>query len=215
MDVQLIAKAALGTQAGSVVVTDPKTGAIIAMYSNPSFDPQPLAGHDPRAVNAYWNLLTPDSPTTTLLPRAYRERYPPGSTFKIATTEAALDTGTATPTTSFPTLRSITPPQAGKAIQNFGGESCGGTLEESFVHSCNTTFAELGLQLGEKFPPRLSGFGIYATPPIDLSPGAAGSTGPVPGTFNNNKPSLRARRHRSGRRCRHAVADGARRLCRG
>ena len=57
VDAQLVAKAALGNQQGSVVVMDPKTGAIIAMYSNPSFDPQPLAGHDPKAVQAYWELL--------------------------------------------------------------------------------------------------------------------------------------------------------------
>lgn len=189
-DVQVLAKAALGDQQGSVVVTDPRTGALIAMYSNPSFDPTPLAGHDPKAVQAYWQSLDPNSPTTTLLPRAYRERYPPGSTFKIATTASALDTGTATPTTVFPTLRSITPPQAGRSIENFGGESCGGTLENSFVHSCNTTFAKLGLDMGEKFPPQLSGFGIYEAPPLDLSPGAAVSSGPVPGSFEQNKPQF-------------------------
>ncbi len=189
-DVQLVAKAALGNQQGSVVVMDPKTGALIAMYSNPSFDPQPLAGHDPKAVQAYWRSLEPDSPDTTLLPRAYRQRYPPGSTFKIATTEAALDTGLATPQTPFPAVSSFLAPQAGQAIANFGGESCGGTLEESFVHSCNTTFAKLGLDLGEQFPPKLAGFGIYAAPPIDLSPGAAESSGPVPGTFNDNKPQF-------------------------
>ena len=189
-DVQLVAKAALGNQQGSVVVTDPRTGGLIAMYSNPSFDPTPLAGHDPKAVQAYWRSLNPDSGSSPLVPRAYRERYPPGSTFKIATTEAALDTNTATPESVFPTIRSILAPQAGTPIANFGNESCGGTLEESFVHSCNTTFAKLGLDLNEKFPPRLAGFGIYEAPPIDLSPGAAVSSGPVPGTFNDNKPSF-------------------------
>ena len=56
------------------------------------------------------------------------------------------------------------------------------------MKSCNTTFAELGLQLGEQFPPHMAGFGIYEQPPLDLSPGAAVSTGPQPGTFNDNKP---------------------------
>jgi peptidoglycan glycosyltransferase len=187
-DVQLVAKAALGNQQGSVVVMDPRTGAIIAMYSNPSFDPQPLAGHNPKDVQAYWRSLNPDSPDTPLLPRAYRERYPPGSTFKIVTTEAALDTGIANPQTTFPVRTSFTPPQAGRSISNFGGDSCGGTLEESFVKSCNTTFAQLGLELGEKFPPQMSGFGIYAAPPLDLDPGAATSSGPPPGSFEHNKP---------------------------
>ncbi len=186
-DAQLVAKEALGNQKGSVVVTDPKTGALIAMYSNPSFDPTPLADHNPKAVQAYWDVLV-HAPENPLLPRSYRERYPPGSTFKIVTTESALDTGIATPTTPFPSIRSITPPQAGRAIQNFGGSVCGGTLEESFIHSCNTTFAALGLQLGEQFPPHMAGFGLYSQPPLDLSPGAAASTGPQPGTFNDNKP---------------------------
>ena len=190
VDVQLIAKAALGSQAGSVVVTDPRTGALIAMYSNPSFDPQPLAGHNPKLVQADWESLQPNSPTTTLLPRAYRERYPPGSTFKIATTASALDSGTTTPTSTFPFRTSLLAPQAGQAISNFGGERCGGTLEQSFVESCNTTFAQLGLDMGEKFPPQLAGFGIYEAPPLDLSPGAAVSTGPVPGTFDTNKPKF-------------------------
>jgi peptidoglycan glycosyltransferase len=186
-DAQLVAKAALGDQEGSVVVTDPKTGAIIAMYSNPSFDPTPLADHNPKAVQAYWDVLVND-PQNRLLPRAYRERYPPGSTFKIVTTEAALDTGIAAPTTVFPTLRSFLAPQAGQPIANFGGSNCGGTLEQSFVRSCNTTFAKLGLDLGEQFPPRMAGFGIYEQVPLDLSPSAAISSGPAPGTFNDNKP---------------------------
>jgi peptidoglycan glycosyltransferase len=189
-DAQMVAKASLGSQQGSVVVMEPSTGAIVAMYSNPSFDPQPLAGHNPKEVQAYWRALQPDSPDTPLLPRAYRQRYPPGSTYKIVTTEAALDTGTATPQTSFPVRRSYTPPQAGRAISNFGGSNCGGTLEESFVKSCNVTFAELGVQMGEAFPPRMAGFGIYEAPPLDLDPGAAVSSGPPPGSFEQNKPSF-------------------------
>jgi peptidoglycan glycosyltransferase len=188
-DAQLVAKQALGDQRGSVVVTEPATGAIVAMYSNPSFDPQPLAGHNTAQVQATYNLLNA-APGNPLLPRAYREIYPPGSTFKIVTTEAALDTGVATPTTTFPSDTSFRPPQAGQAISNFGGKSCGGTLEESFVKSCNTTFARLGYQLGEQFPPKMSGFGIYEAPPLDLSPGAAVSTGPTPGTFATDNPSF-------------------------
>jgi peptidoglycan glycosyltransferase len=188
-DVQLLAKQALGDQRGSVVVLEPSTGAIVAMYSNPSFDPQPLAGHDTRKVQEYFTLLNA-APTRPALPRAYREIYPPGSTFKIVTTEAALDTGIATPDTRFPSDTSFRPPQAGQAISNFGGERCGGTLRESFVHSCNTTFARLGFQLGEAFPPKMNGFGIYDAPPLDLSPGAAASTGPTPGTFKTDNPSF-------------------------
>ncbi|MBM3675630.1 MAG: penicillin-binding protein 2 [Actinobacteria bacterium] len=188
-DAQQLAKDALGGQKGSVVVLEPATGAIVAMYSTPSFDPQPLASHKHREVQAYFNLLAaaPDNPA---LPRTYRERYPPGSTFKIVTTEAALDTGIATPEREFPSERSFTPPQASQSISNFGGRSCGGNLEEVFVNSCNTAFARLGFELGEQFPLRMQGFGVYAAPPIDLDPGAVASTGPLPGTFATNKPSF-------------------------
>ena len=102
-DVQLVAKAALGDQQGSVVVTDPKTGAIIAMYSNPSFDPHAARRPQPEGRAGVLGRARRTTRRTALLPRAYRERYPPGSTFKIVTTEAALDTGIATPTTPFPT----------------------------------------------------------------------------------------------------------------
>lgn len=188
-DAQLLAKQALGDQRGSVVVLEPATGAIVAMYSNPSFDPQPLAGHNTRKVQEYFTLLN-DLPGRPALPRAYREIYPPGSTFKIVTTEAALDTGIATPETRFPSDTSFRPPQAGRPISNFGGRSCGGTLQQSFVQSCNNTFARLGFQLGEQFPPRMSGFGIYEAPPLDVSPGAVASTGPTPGTFATDNPSF-------------------------
>ena len=95
-------------------------------------------------------------------------------------------------------VRSFTAPQAGRAIQNFGGSSCGGTLEESFIHSCNTTFAALGLQLGEQFPPHMAGFGIYEQPPLDLSPGAAVEHRPAARDVQRQQAAVRAGGHRSG-----------------
>ncbi len=188
-DAQQLAKDTLRGQKGSVVVLEPATGAIVAMYSTPSFDPQPLAAHNPREVQVYFDLLNAD-PSNPALPRAYRERYPPGSTFKIVTTAAALDTGIATPETDFPSVKSFTPPQAGRPIENFGGRSCGGDLESVFVQSCNSAFALLGVQLGELFPPQMRGFGIFEAPSIDLNPGAVVSLGPPEGSFSTNKPSF-------------------------
>lgn len=183
------ARDALGNQRGSVVVMNPKTGSILAMYSNPSYDPQPYAGHNSRDVQAYNQLLraSPDKPD---LPRAYRERYPPGSTFKVLTTSVALGLGLVTPETSFPTLSQLTLPQTTSTLKNFGGESCGGTLARSFQQSCNTTFGQIGLDLGDRFPPGLEQFGIYSAPPLDVFPGAAQSTGPAPGSFQQNKPNF-------------------------
>ncbi len=187
VDAQQKAKEALGNQKGSVVVLEPATGNIVAMYSNPSFDPTPLASHDPKTVQTYFGLLNAD-PANPSLPRAYREIYPPGSTFKVVTTTAALDTIPGVTTRTFPTERSFRPPQAARPISNFGGSSCGGDLEYVFVHSCNAAFARLGFELGDAFPPAMGMFGIFRSPPIDLSPGAAASTGPAAGSFEQNKP---------------------------
>jgi peptidoglycan glycosyltransferase len=189
VDAQLKAKELLGSQKGSVVVLEPATGAIVAMYSNPSFDPTPLASHNPKVVQTYFDLLNAD-PANPSLPRAYREIYPPGSTFKTVTTTASIDRIPGVLERTFPTQTSILIPQAGRPISNFGGSRCGGTLQQSFVRSCNTTFARLGYELGEQFPPAMGNFGIYAAPPLDIAPGAAVSTGPEPGSFEQNKPQF-------------------------
>ena len=184
---QAAARDALGAQHGSVVVLNPKTGAILAMYSNPSYDPQPFASHNSQAVQDYEKLLraNPDKPD---LPRAYRERYPPGSTFKVITSSVALGTGRFTPETNFPQLTELDLPQTNNTLRNFGGERCGGTLALSFQESCNTTFGQIGLDLGNEFVPGMQKFGIGSAPPLDVAPGAAGSVGPPPGSFQNNQP---------------------------
>lgn len=188
-DAQLAAEQALAGQRGSVVVIEPATGAVVAMYSNPSFDPTPLAGHDPKAVQAAFDLLRAD-PANPALPRAYRERYPPGSTFKVVTAAAALAEGIATPTRTFPVVTSIPLPQSRNRIQNFGGRACGGTLEQSFVRSCNTTFATLGLELGPAFPTTIDAFGITAAPPLDLDPPAVAGEGPRAGQWRLEQPAF-------------------------
>jgi peptidoglycan glycosyltransferase len=189
-DVQRVAAQALGFQRGSVVALDVTTGKILAMYSNPSYDPQPLASHDVKVAQAYFKTLSED-PAKPDLPRAYRERYPPGSTFKTITTSVALDDGAAAPDTEFPQLNALDLPQTDARLANFGNQTCGGTLEESFVESCNTTFAALGLQLGDAFVPGMNRFGVGAEPPpIDIEPGAVASIGPPPGSFQDNQPQF-------------------------
>ena len=184
---QAAARDALGAQHGSVVVMNPKTGAILAMYSNPSYDPQPFASHNSQAVQNYDKLLraSPDKPD---LPRAYRERFPPGSTFKVITSSVALGTGQFTPESMFPVLTELDLPQTNNTLKNFGGESCGGTLALSFQESCNTTFGRIGLDLGNEFVPGMEKFGIGSAPPLDVAPGAADSVGPPPGSFQQNQP---------------------------
>lgn len=180
-DVQRAAAEGLGFQQGSVVALDVTSGEILAMFSNPSFDPQPLASHDVEEVQRYFTALSND-PAKPDLARAYRERYPPGSTFKTVTTSVGIDDGVTAPDTVYPQLNALPLPLTDVSLANFGNRRCGGTLEESFVNSCNTTFAQLGLDLGDLFPPGMNRFGIGATPPLDLDPGAVPSIGPPVGS---------------------------------
>jgi penicillin-binding protein A len=186
-NVQKAAALALKGQRGSVVAINPRTGEVLALYSNPSYDPNPLTGHDTKAVNAFHKELVanPDKPD---LARAFRERYPPGSTFKTVTASVALEEGVATPDRAFPVLRELDLPQTDNTLKNFGGRSCGGTLAESFKSSCNTTFGQLGLDLADSFVPGMEQFGIGEAPPIDVSPGAVPSIGPQANTFQDSQP---------------------------
>ena len=186
-DLQQAARDALADQRGSVVVLNPRTGLIQAMYSNPSYDPNPFAGHDTDAVTDYGELLQAD-PSKPDLPRAYREIFPPGSTFKAVTATVGLETGVTTPDTVYPSITQLQLPLTNSTIANFGNQSCGGTLFQSFTRSCNTTFAKIGLDLGEQFPPGMARFGIYAVPPLDVAPGAVASSGPQAGTFQTDAP---------------------------
>ena len=184
---QEAARDALGDRRGSVVVLDPSTGEIVALWSFPSYDPSPLAAHSSRAVQEAFNGYTHD-PANPMLARAYRERYAPGSTFKVVTAATAIETGTATIETRYPVLRSLALPQSDKQLPNFGNSACGGTLAESFRVSCNTTFGQVGLDLGEKLVDGMKAFGITEDVPFDLPEARSG--GPAPGTFAHNKPSF-------------------------
>ncbi|MCU1459074.1 MAG: cell division protein FtsI/penicillin-binding protein 2 [Actinomycetia bacterium] len=192
-DLQFAAMSLLGDQKGSIIVMDTKTGGILAMYSNPSFDPGPMASHDQHVVETTLKAL---DATHTDVPASYAGLYPPGSTFKVVTAGVALDTGLATPTTpSYPILQRLTLPQTSATLANFGPpsnpERCGGTLAQSFTVSCNTTFGQVGLNLGESFVPGMDKFGIGSTPPLDLrNPGAVASQGPSAGSFAQNKPQF-------------------------
>jgi peptidoglycan glycosyltransferase len=101
-----------------------------------------------------------------------------------------MDDGVATPDNPvYPTLRELPLPQTNVTLSNFGGRSCGGTLAQSFTVSCNTTFAQIGLQLGDSFVPGMARFGVGTDPPpLDIAPGAASSVGPPEGSFQDNQP---------------------------
>lgn len=185
--VQKTATEALGKQKGAVVAIEPATGQILAMVSLPSFDPNALSSHKTDEVRAEWDRLQAD-PTKPMLNRATREAYPPGSTFKIITTSAALDHGRGVDTT-FPTRSEYLPPQTDKPIHNFGGRSCGGTMTEAFRVSCNTFFAQLAAELEQDdFESTAQDFGFGEIPPVDI----AASASKFPSSNELRSPAFRA-----------------------
>lgn len=187
---QRVAAEALGDRTGAVVALDPRTGAILAMVDHPTYDPNLLAAHDLRAVDAAWRDLNAD-PAKPLLPRTYRERYFPGSAFKIVTAATALASGQVTPTDPvYPSVTAIDLPNTDQTLQNFGGSSCGGTIAEALRRSCNTSFAQMGLDLGaEVMAAGAASFGFRQVPPIDL-PFAVTSVFPEAAAFARDLPGL-------------------------
>ena len=188
---QELATAQLGDRKGSVVALDPRSGAILALVDYPTYDPNTLASHDQDAVRAAWTELNADA-DKPLLPRTYRERYPPGSSFKVVTAAVGVAAGTASPTQpAYPTLRELLLPNTGgQTLQNFGGGTCGGPLTEALRISCNTAFAQLGLDLGgQKMSAGAEAFGFNNVPPIDM-PFAATSSFPLAGAFTRDQPGL-------------------------
>jgi penicillin-binding protein A len=150
--VQRAAWDALGGQRGAVVALDPSTGAILAMVSKPSYDPQVLAGHSTREVNAAWAELNGQDGNPLVNRAIAGTTYPPGSTYKVVTAAAALEDGM-TPDTLIPAPDELPLPQSSSVLRNFGGSTCSPTGEQSLADalriSCNTAFGQLGLDLGD------------------------------------------------------------------
>ncbi len=143
---------ALGDYTGSVVVTEPATGRILAMVSKPSFNPNRLTVHNNAEVLTSYEALLAD-PADPLINRAINSLNPPGSVFKLVVTTAALESGKYTPESTFPNLDVYSPPGTTSKIQNSGNSTCGAgetvTLATALRLSCNIPFAELGVELGD------------------------------------------------------------------
>lgn len=157
----------LGGRTGAAVALDPQTGDILAMASVPSYDPNRLAAHDSDQVReAYEKLESQDS--QPLVNRAISERYPPGSTFKVVTSAAALSAGDYKPSSTFPAPKTLDLPQSDQTLQNYAGETCSPsgsmTLADALRMSCNTAFANLGMEVGsEKLREQAQKFGFGDT----------------------------------------------------
>ncbi|GAA1563960.1 penicillin-binding transpeptidase domain-containing protein [Kribbella sancticallisti] len=141
----------LAGKKGAVVAIEPKTGKVLALVSRPSYDPNVLAGHDLDEVSAAWKRLNEDK-TRPMSNRAIKELYPPGSTFKLVTSAAALSSGKYTPETKVHSPAELPLPQTTVPLVNENGRNCGGsdnaTLTVALRNSCNTAFGTIGLALG-------------------------------------------------------------------
>jgi peptidoglycan glycosyltransferase len=189
---QKVAKQALGSLPGGVVALDPRTGEVLAMVDNPSYNPNGLASHRLDRVNQVWKQLLAE-PGKPLLSRSSQELFPPGSTFKLVTAAAALENGM-DPSTTFPNPPALDLPQTTHNLENFGGEHCLGgasqlTLAQALQVSCNVVFGEIGLRLGaQKLVDQAQKFGFDEHVPFDI-PFAEGQIPPV-GDFKDQLPAV-------------------------
>jgi len=179
---QRVAARQLGALPGGVVAMDPRTGEILALVANPSYDPNDLSSHKLKEVRADRARLLRD-PDKPLLSRAAQELFPPGSTFKLVTAAAALESGMK-PDTKFPNPPALKLPQTSHELHNFGGEHCLGgaaqlTLAQALEVSCNVVFGEIGLKLGaDKLVGQARRFGFDQDVPLEI-PYASGSIPPA------------------------------------
>jgi peptidoglycan glycosyltransferase len=174
----------------SAVALDPTTGAILAMYSTPTYDPNPLVSENIKTETAAYqaDIHTPGNP---ILAKAYADTNAPGSTFKVVTSSAVYDHQPALADVNYPPAGCIPLPQSNLPLCNYGhgSEVCGGTLQDSLPQSCDTAFAQLGMSLGaESLNSEAQAFGFNQVPPLDL-PGVVKSNFPSVADLTNNAPS--------------------------
>ncbi|MDH3681604.1 MAG: penicillin-binding protein 2 [Acidimicrobiia bacterium] len=185
-DLQRVAQEALGERVGSVVAMDPRTGAVLALWSYPSFDPNLVAANNSTEANAARAELL-EAPGNPLRARSYRDTAFPGSTFKVITAAAALETPDRGITATEPVFETTTEylhPLTTRPITNFGGRPCGGNLTDLLVQSCNTSFALIAAEiLGPAvMVNQAEAAGFNSVPPFDL-PGGVASVFPAAETF--------------------------------
>jgi peptidoglycan glycosyltransferase len=149
---QRVAAQGLAGRAGSVVALDPRTGAVLAMYANPTFDNNHAAKLRPG--ESEFNNST-------------QAAWPPGSTFKVVTATAAIDSGLYTPNSAINGKSPVT--ISGVPLQNDNNQSFGNiSLTEALTFSVNTVFAQVAERVGRKtLTEYMKRFGFYSKPPLD------------------------------------------------
>ncbi|MGO9854289.1 MAG: peptidoglycan D,D-transpeptidase FtsI family protein [Acidimicrobiales bacterium] len=159
-----------GNNDGAVVVLDPKTGAVLAMVSNPTFDPNALVNTSLHAENlAYYSYTQKDREGYyPLRPIATGEVFFPGSTMKVVTSTAAYNLKPSLAGFDYPVQQCQTFPDSNKPLCDESGP-CGGTMTQMLPFSCDPGYGELGVQEGvSTLRQQAELFGINSVPPIDL-----------------------------------------------
>lgn len=158
---------------GAAVAIDPKTGKILAMAATPTFDPNKLAVHDADAARKAYDSYHPNSGDSPLLNKAIGQGgpWPPGSTMKVIVAASALENGY-TPDTNIPAGSEWQPPDGGAPIHNDVPQICPQpevTMLVALRDSCNTGFAQLGVELGwSKVQAKAEAFGLNKDIPITM-----------------------------------------------
>jgi peptidoglycan glycosyltransferase len=165
---QRVAMQALAGKCGAAVAIEPSTGRVLALASQPSFDPNLVEDH----FNQILRTRATCGSASPLLDRATQGRFIPGSIFKVVTAAAALDSGRVKPSTTFVDRGYCI--EYGKKVFNFadqsGPEVFGTvTFAEALQHSINAVFCEVGKELGPNLVLEYTQrFGFYEEPPIEL-----------------------------------------------
>jgi penicillin-binding protein A len=161
---QKVAEQGLAGRTGSVVALDPRTGAVLAMYANPNFD------------NNHAGKLRPGESEFN---NSTQAAWPPGSTFKVVTAAAAIDSGKYTPNSTINGKSPLT--VSGVPLQNDYNQSFGDiTLTEALTFSVNTVFAQVAQNVGRPtMTEYMKRFGFYSRPPLDYPPRQIRASRPI------------------------------------
>ncbi|MFD1828942.1 MULTISPECIES: peptidoglycan D,D-transpeptidase FtsI family protein [Streptomyces] len=149
--VQKAAFEAMGDKKGAAVAINPETGAIIGLVSTPSYDPSSFAGSSSKDAEAWSKLQKENNPDEPMLNRALRQTYPPGSTFKVVTAAAALESGLYDIDEKTDSPDPYLLPGTRTNMVNDGNHPCeNASLRVAMQWSCNTVFAKISHEVGNE-----------------------------------------------------------------
>jgi peptidoglycan glycosyltransferase len=180
--VQALALQELAGRCGAVVALDAKTGAVLAMASSPTYNANLI--EQPKGYGKVLKIKGSCGDSSALQNNATSGLYPPGSTFKLITASAALDTGAYTPTSPFfdpgycveygNRVYNSSAPDSPGGHETFGNTNFSAALE----HSINAVFCKIGMHIGAKtILEYAKRYGFYSLPPLDLPPSAINASG--------------------------------------